>query len=100
MPNEKSLNSLVLMDKQGLARHLTNLSGIAKIDTCDRCPHECLQDELFPCDGQYLCEDFLKKAEEPENIFKVCCREIPETSDFCSEHCESIRYQEMSKKED
>lgn len=42
MAKRKSLNSFILMDKKDLARHLTNLTGIVKTDTCDkRWMHQC-----------------------------------------------------------
>jgi len=87
----------ILMDKKDLARHMANLTGIVKMDKCDRCPHECLQDELFECDGELLCESCLKEAEDGENLCPVCCKEIPETSDFCGKDCESAFYREKSR---
>ena len=97
MPNKKNLNSLILLDKQGLARQVANLTGIAKTGECDICHHEFPLGELFEYDGEYLCESCLKEAEEPVNLCPVCCKEIPETSRFCSEDCESAFYKEKSR---
>jgi len=97
MPNEKSLNSLVFMDKQGLARHLANLTGITKTGECGVCHNEFPESELFPYDDKFLCESCLKEAEEAENRCPVCTKVIPETSDFCCEDCEKAFYKEKSK---
>jgi len=95
MVKEKSLD--ILWDKQELARNLANLTGLIEADKCDRCHDEFPLGELFEYGDKFLCEDCLRKAEEPENLCPVCCREIPETSRFCGEDCESAYYREKSR---